>query len=159
MDNVAPAGKFGTTEPKQINTLLLTIIIGFFSYKFKHTHSTIPLRFSYDLLYYLYARRGGKCLASVVMQRTLGPAVKDIDWKKLLGKHDNEAAKKPQCYSLPLIAACLLPKSLCSTCSTCSDGCLLFDTIRRSSLPLASLPTRSALSLLHYTSCVHSGGS
>ena len=49
MDNVAPAGKLGTTVPKQTNTLLLIIIIGFFCYRFKHLKSTTPLRFSYDL--------------------------------------------------------------------------------------------------------------
>ena len=40
------------------------------------------------------ARRGGKCPVSVAMQHILGLAVKDIDWKKLLGKHYNGVAKK-----------------------------------------------------------------
>jgi hypothetical protein len=57
MNNVAPAGKRGTTEPKQTNTLLLIIIIGFLCYKFKHTYSTIPLRFSYDPVYLVHQRK------------------------------------------------------------------------------------------------------
>jgi hypothetical protein len=40
------------------------------------------------------ARRGSLSAVSLTMQHILGLAVKDIDWKKLLGKHYNGVAKK-----------------------------------------------------------------
>jgi hypothetical protein len=38
--------------------------------------------------------RGGACPVSAIMQHILGLAVKDTDWKKLLGKYDTGVAKK-----------------------------------------------------------------
>jgi hypothetical protein len=40
------------------------------------------------------ARRGSISAISITMQHILGTSVKDIDWKKLLGKHHNSVAKK-----------------------------------------------------------------
>lgn len=48
------------------------------------------------------ARRGGKCPVSNTMQHMLGMAVKDIDWKKLLGTRYKDVTKKAsmlQAYS------------------------------------------------------------
>ncbi len=51
-------------------------------------------QFNLKALGFIGARRGGKCPVSAAMQHILGLAVKDIDWKKLLGKHYNGVAKK-----------------------------------------------------------------
>jgi hypothetical protein len=40
------------------------------------------------------ARRGGICPVSAAMQHILGLAVKDVDWKKMLGKFYTGVAKK-----------------------------------------------------------------